>query len=227
VVFVPQVPVPIVPVATVNDVDGMVPDALTVIGVAVAVSQPACDVAVRRHSIAYTVSFAVKPLPVRATLCPLVRPVDGVAKTPGPVLKLIVAAAYNTPAVEPMAIAQVASVADVPHVPDPMVPVVTVKGSDMVPVALAVRSSGVVVSQPAALVAERRHSTTASDDWLGANPEPVIVTDSPLVSPMLGDTVIEGVTAAAAPGVPTKTMPPSANAAVATPNKSRFIAKPS
>jgi hypothetical protein len=50
-VEVPHVPVPTVPVATLNGVEGKVPVALTVTGVAPARAQPAELVAVVRHSM--------------------------------------------------------------------------------------------------------------------------------------------------------------------------------
>ena len=50
-VEVPHVPVPTAPVATVNDVDGKVPSAFTLAGVAPATLQPAELVAVVRHSM--------------------------------------------------------------------------------------------------------------------------------------------------------------------------------
>jgi hypothetical protein len=74
---VPHVPVPTVPVTTLNVVAGSVPSALTVIGVAVARSQPAEEVAVARHSRAKTESAGVKSAPVTLTDAPLVRPVEG------------------------------------------------------------------------------------------------------------------------------------------------------
>jgi hypothetical protein len=157
---VPHVPVPTVPVTTLNVVVGKVPLAPTVIGVAVAVSQPAWEVAVARHSTAKTVSPALKPAPVMVTDCPLLRPVDGETWTVGddadvvvvvgvvvvvvepPVAKVIAPVVKATPvATAPTEILHVASVAEVPHVPLPMVPVLTVKEKDTFPFASEVTSA--------------------------------------------------------------------------------------
>lgn len=126
-VVVPHDPVPTVPVTTLNVVDGNVPSAPTVIGVAVATSQPACVVAVARHSMAYTERPAVKLLPVMATDPPVFNPVEGVAVTVGTSANLTGVYERVVPVREPMTIKQLRSVADVPHVPLPMVPVLISK----------------------------------------------------------------------------------------------------
>ncbi len=130
---VPQVLEPIVPVFTVNVVDGKVPSLLAVIGVAPAVLQPAAEVAEARHSTANSESPGVKPEPVIVTVWPFVNPVDGVTVIDGPegaavddaVAKVIGADATRVPARVPIAIRQFASEAEVPQVPLPIEPVWT------------------------------------------------------------------------------------------------------
>ena len=132
---VPQVPVPVptVPVFTVNEVDGRVPSLLAVMGVGAEVLQPAAEVAVARHSTANNESPGVKPEPVMVTVWPFVNPVDGVTVIDGPegavvddaVAKVIGADATRVPARVPIAIRQFASEAEVPQVPLPIGPVWT------------------------------------------------------------------------------------------------------
>ncbi len=125
---VPHDPVPMVPVTTLKEVDGSVPSALTVTGVAPATLQPAEPVAVVRHSMMYTESLGVKPVPVTVAVWPLFNPLAGVTVNYGPVVveaKVIVASVTSVPVVVPIAMAQVASAAEVPQVPFPMVPVWT------------------------------------------------------------------------------------------------------
>ncbi len=74
---VPQAPLPIVPVTTLNAVLGSTPAAVIVTGVAVAVSHPPCPLAVTRHSTRNTWSFGVKLVPDTFTVAPFVRPADG------------------------------------------------------------------------------------------------------------------------------------------------------
>jgi hypothetical protein len=69
-VVVPQVPLPIVPATTLNVVLGNTPAAVIVTGVAVAVSQPPCPLAVTRHSTRNTWSFGVKFVPDTFTVAP-------------------------------------------------------------------------------------------------------------------------------------------------------------
>jgi hypothetical protein len=76
-VVVPQVPLPIVPVTTLNVVLGSTPAAVIVTGVAVAVAQPPCPLAVARHSTRKTWSFGVKFVPDTFTVAPLVSSTEG------------------------------------------------------------------------------------------------------------------------------------------------------
>lgn len=74
------------PVATLKDVDGSVPSAFTVIGIAPAMLHPAELVAVVRHSMMYTESLGVKPVPVTVVAWPFFSSLDGVAVNVGPVV---------------------------------------------------------------------------------------------------------------------------------------------
>jgi len=74
---VPQAPLPIVPATTLNAVLGNTPAAVIVTGVAVAVSQPPCPLAVTRHSTRKTWPFGVKLVPDTFTVAPFVRSADG------------------------------------------------------------------------------------------------------------------------------------------------------
>lgn len=211
---VPHDPVPMVPVATLNVVEGNVPSVPTTIGAAVAVSQPAADVALARHSIAYTESPAVKLLPVMTTTPPAFSPVAGVAVTVGTSANEMSEYVIRAPVREPMTTAQLRSVADVPHVPLPMVPVLTAKFVEgSVPSAFTVAVTGAAgMSQPAAVVAPATHSTTATIDP-AEKPEPVTTTVWPLTNAVLGVTVIA---APAAPAVTTPNVAILASASVAT-----------
>jgi len=76
---VPQVPVPIAPVATLKVVVGRTPFAVIEIGVGMPVmAQPLWPVALARHSRMNTESLGVNPDPDTLTVSPLVSPFDGV-----------------------------------------------------------------------------------------------------------------------------------------------------
>ena len=81
--LVPQDPLPIVPVTTLNDVPARTPVPLTVTGVAVAVSQPPCPLAVARHSTRNRWSLGVKFVPDTVTVAPLVSWVEGWMESEG------------------------------------------------------------------------------------------------------------------------------------------------
>jgi hypothetical protein len=83
---VPQVPLPIVPVTTLKLVDGSVPLAVIVTGVALAMSHPLCPLALPWHSTRYTSSFGVKPVPDTFTASPFVKFVAGLTTNLGDVV---------------------------------------------------------------------------------------------------------------------------------------------
>ena len=74
---VPQVPLPIVPVTTLNDVLGSTPAAVIVTGVSVAASQPPWPLAVTRHCTRNTWSFGVKLVPDTFAVAPFERLTEG------------------------------------------------------------------------------------------------------------------------------------------------------
>jgi hypothetical protein len=195
---VPHIPVPTVPVTTLNGVDGKVPAALTVTGVAPVTAQPAELVAVVRHSTMKTESLGVNPVPVTVTACPFFSPVLGVTVSDGGVVdatvKVMGPLATGVPVSVPTTIAHFASADEVPHVPLPTVPVTTVKDVDgKVPSAFTVIRTGELVEQPVVVVAVAMHST-AANDAPAVNPDPVRMTFWPFVSPVLGVTVSDGPT---------------------------------
>jgi hypothetical protein len=75
---VPHLPLPIVPVATLNFVFGKTPAAVIFTGVARKMSQPASPLAFAWHSVMYTSSFGLNPVPDTVTTLWFVSPVDGV-----------------------------------------------------------------------------------------------------------------------------------------------------
>jgi hypothetical protein len=81
--FVPQVPLPILPVRTLNFVDGSTPLAVMVTGVAVSMSHWLWPAATARHSTKNTWSCALKPEPVTLTTLPFVSPTAGLTTSLG------------------------------------------------------------------------------------------------------------------------------------------------
>jgi hypothetical protein len=67
-------------------VDGSVPLAVIVTGVAVAMSHPLCPLALFMHSTKYTSSFGVKPVPDTFTASPFVKFVAGLTTNLGGVV---------------------------------------------------------------------------------------------------------------------------------------------
>jgi hypothetical protein len=66
-------------------VDGIVPLAVIVTGVAVAMSHPLCPLALSMHSTRYTSSFGVKPVPDTFTASPFVKFAAGLTTNLGDV----------------------------------------------------------------------------------------------------------------------------------------------
>jgi hypothetical protein len=93
-----------------------------------------------------------------------------------------------------------------------------------VPSAFIVIRTGELMEQPVVLVAVMMHST-AANDAPGVNPDPVMTTFWPLISPVLGVMVMVGAAAAAAVATPPNATPPNNNATAAILDTNRFILK--
>ena len=99
------------------------------------------------------------------------RPVDGVTATPGPPAKAMDASTTRASEVVPIATKHSESVALVPQVPSPMVPVIALNVMVKVPLDVTVMGSLAEVSHPATPLDCPLHST-ATSEAPGVNPLP-------------------------------------------------------